>query len=132
MTTRIARCECGALTAACEGEPVRRSVCHCRSCQRRSGSAFSLNSTWAEAQVTISGESRMFERLGEEGHWGRSHFCTTCGTTLFWRIERSPGMVYVAVGGFADPAFPEPEVAVYGELAPPWVRFETAGPMRQH
>ncbi|HEX8538903.1 MAG TPA: GFA family protein [Cystobacter sp.] len=68
---------------------------------------------------------------GEEGHWGRMHFCPVCGTTLFWRIERAPGMIYVAVGGFADADFPEPEVAVYGEQAPPWLRIETKTPIRQ-
>lgn len=125
MTTRTARCACGALSAACEGEPARRSLCHCYSCQRRTGSAFSLNSTWDEAQVTIAGESRVYERTGEEGHWARSHFCPTCGTTLFWRIELLPEMVYVAVGCFADRAFPEPEVVVFSERGRPWIRIET-------
>lgn len=128
MTTRIAHCSCGALSAACEGEPERRSVCHCFSCQRRTGSALSWNSTWPEAQVTIAGESLVYERTGEEGHWARNHFCAVCGTTLFWRIERAPGMVYVAAGCFGDPAFAEPQVAVYSECAPPWVRLETAAP----
>ena len=91
----------------------------------------SANSAWPEEAVTVSGESRVFERLGEEGHWGRMHFCPVCGTTLFWRIERAPGMIYVAVGGFADADFPEPEVAVYGEQAPPWLRIETKTPIRQ-
>ena len=129
MTIRTARCGCGALSATCEGEPARRSLCHCLSCQRRTGSAFSLNSTWPEARVTIEGESRVYERIGDEGHWGRSHFCPICGTTLFWRIERAPGFVYVAVGCFADPAFPEPEIAVFSERGRPWIRFETAGPL---
>jgi hypothetical protein len=91
----------------------------------------SANAAWPEAQVTIEGESRMFERRGEEGHWGRHHFCTTCGTTVFWRIARAPGMVYIAVGAFADPGFPEPEVAVYSENAPPWIRLETQAPIRE-
>lgn len=131
MTTRTARCACGALAAVCEGEPARRSVCHCLSCQRRTGSAFSLNSSWADEQVRIEGESKVWERTGEEGRWARSHFCPTCGTTLFWRIELRPGFVYVAVGCFADPTFPQPEVAVYSERAHPWLLLETASPLRE-
>jgi hypothetical protein len=131
MTMRIARCACGALRARCEGEPARRSVCHCFACQRRTGSAFSFNSTWPEARVTIEGESRVYERTGEEGHWARGHFCPTCATTLFWRIERAPGFVYVAAGCFADPQFPEPEVAVYSERRHKWIRLETAAPLRE-
>jgi len=131
MTTRTAQCACGALRATCEGEPVRRSLCQCFSCQRRTGSAFSLNATWPDEQVSIEGKSRVFERSGEEGHWARSHFCPACGTTLYWRIERQPGMTYVAVGCFADPTFPVPEFAVYSERGRPWIRFETEPPLVQ-
>lgn len=129
MTQRIARCACGSLSATCEGEPLRRSICHCFACQQRSGSAFSWNAVWPDEQVRIAGESREFVRYGEEGHWGRHHFCPTCDNTVFWQIERRPGMTYVAVGCFSEPDFPEPEMAVYSEQAPPWLRFETKAPM---
>lgn len=131
MTRRVASCSCGALQAVCEGEPVRRSVCHCFSCQKRTGSAFGLNATWPEDKVRIEGESRAWTGSGDEGHWVRTHFCPTCGSTLFWTIERRPGMISIAVGCFADPAFPEPEVSVYGERARQWIRFETAAPLAQ-
>jgi hypothetical protein len=41
MTTREARCSCGALTAVATGDPVRNSVCHRLDCKRTTGSAFS-------------------------------------------------------------------------------------------
>ena len=123
--TRTASCGCGALTATCTGEPTRRSVCHCHSCQRRTGSAFSLNATWPAGRVRIEGDSTVFTRTSEDGFWGRHHFCPTCGTTLFWEIERRPGEIYVAVGAFADGSFPEPQVSVYREFGHPWLRLET-------
>lgn len=131
MSSRVASCSCGALKVLCEGEPLRRSVCHCLSCQRRTGSAFSVNSLWPEDTVRIEGESRAWTGTGDEGHWVRTHFCPDCGGTVFWRIERQPGMVYVAVGCFADPGFPEPTVAVYSERRHPWVRLETSGPLAE-
>lgn len=118
MGERIARCACGALSVRCDGEPARISLCHCDACKRKSGSAFSFNATFRDDQLVIAGRSSQYERFGEDGGgWVRQHFCPTCGTTLFHRIELRPGMVTIAVGGFADPDFPPPTVEVYAELA---------------
>lgn len=131
MTDRIAECSCGALKAVCMGEPVRRSMCHCLNCQRRTGSAFSLNATFPVDQVRIEGETRTFERISDEGYWGRFRFCPQCGVTVFYEIERRPGMVTIPVGTFADPAFPEPLVSVYENRRHPWLRFETNEPLER-
>ena len=57
---RVARCHCGAVEAACEGEPRKVSLCHCRDCQRRTGSAFSVAVFYPKEQVRPSGETRAF------------------------------------------------------------------------
>ena len=129
MTERVARCSCGALTATCEGEPVRRSICHCTECQRRTGSAFGLQATYAVDRVRTLGESRAFTRSSDDGYWVRSHFCPVCGTTLFLELERRPGMVTIPAGAFADLDFPEPTVSVYTERQRPWLRIETSEPL---
>lgn len=120
---RIATCSCGALRAQCSGEPARVSVCHCLDCKRRTGSAFSYNATFAAEQVETSGPSNPFTRSSEEGFWGRHHFCPECGDTLFYEIERRPGMITVPVGAFADPDFPPPTVSVYGERRHAWLHI---------
>lgn len=129
---RTASCLCGQLTATCEGEPIRRSVCHCLDCQRRTGSAFSVNAHWPAEQVRIEGESRAFTRSSDDGFWGRHYFCPTCGASVHYEIERRPGVISVPVGAFADPGFPEPLVAVYDERRHPWVRIETSTPIEVH
>lgn len=121
MTTREARCSCGALAATTTGEPARISVCHCLDCKRRTGSAFSWNSTWAEAQVEIRGEHANFTRTSDDGFWGRHHFCPVCGTQLFYAIERRPGMISIPAGAFADPDFPAPTIEVYAERRCLWL-----------
>lgn len=121
MTTRIARCSCGALSATATGDPVRNSICHCLNCKRLSGSAFSWNATFAEGQVAISGEHASFTRLSDEGFWGRHHFCPKCGIRVFYAIERRPGMISIPAGLFADPDFPAPTIQVYTERLCPWL-----------
>lgn len=122
MTSRTASCACGQLSLACEGEPLRVSICHCLACQRRSGSAFSYQVRYPEAAVAVQGETREFVKAGGSGSLARFGFCPHCGSTVFWRPDALPGIVLVAAGAFADPAFPPPpQVSVYGERRHAWV-----------
>ncbi|QQP94651.1 GFA family protein [Lysobacter enzymogenes] len=122
MTRRTASCACGQLSLACEGEPLRISICHCLACQRRTGSAFSYQVRYPEASVAVQGETREFVKAGDSGNRARFGFCPHCGSTVFWRPEALPGIVLVAAGAFADPAFPPPpQVSVYGERRHAWV-----------
>lgn len=123
---RTATCSCGRLSAKCLGQPARISICACFDCQRRTGSPFSHNATFAREQVETSGDFLSFRRTSEEGFWAAHHFCPNCGNTVFYEIERRPGMISVPVGGFADPSFPEPQVSVYGERRPAWLAIKTA------
>lgn len=128
---RTATCSCGRLSARCQGEPVRLSVCHCLECQKRTGSAFGVQATFREENVTLSGDPSSFTRLGDEGHWAATSFCPDCGSTVWYRIERRPGMVSIPVGGFADPAFPEPRASVYEDRKHPWVELRPEQPLEQ-
>ena len=82
MSTRIARCSCGELTATIEGEPVRVSVCHCLACQRRTGSVFGAQARFARSQVRVAGQGRDYTRPGDEGPGATFTFCSTCGSTM--------------------------------------------------
>ena len=127
MVTRRAECSCGQLSATCSGEPLRVSVCHCLACKRRTGSAFSFNARFAEADVTIEGRAAAFTQTGDEGSRSTFSFCPECGTTVHYRNDRLPGMIAVPVGAFADPSFPPPTVSVYHDETRrhPWVEIRT-------
>lgn len=120
MTTRHATCACGALKLTTEGEPVRVSVCHCSACKRRTGSAFGVQARFASDQVAIEGTTAERVRVGDSGGRATMRFCPTCGSTVYWTLDALPDFVAVAVGAFADPAFPAPTVSVYDELRHPW------------
>ena len=126
MTTHIASCSCGALTAACEGDPIRVSVCHCLNCQRRSGSAFAVQARFAADRVSIRGDGREWVITGDEGGHARFRFCPVCGATVFYTADEDPGIIAIPVGAFADPNFPGPQVSVYETRRHPWV--EVVGP----
>ncbi len=121
MVVRTATCRCGQLSASCEGEPVRVSVCHCLECQKRSGSAFATQARWPDVQVTVSGESVVWERVADSGHRVTYRFCPVCGSTLAYVIEGWPGVTAIPVGAFADPNFPEPRFSVYEHRKHSWI-----------
>ena len=95
MSVRTAQCRCGQLTATCEGEPVRVSVCHCLECQKRSGSAFSAQARWPIEQVRIEGAWKTWEP--KEGKRASFRFCPECGSTLAYEIEAMPGLIAVVI-----------------------------------
>jgi len=121
MTTRQASCSCGQLEVTVSGEPVRISMCHCRACQRRTGSPFGVQARYAESDVEVNGQSQAWRRIADSGHSITFHFCPNCGSTVFYRPEQEPEIIAVAVGGFADPGFPPPTVSVYESRRHPWV-----------
>ena len=53
-------------------------------------------------------------------------FCPVCGTTVFHTEEGVDDSVSVAVGAFADPTFPAPEVSVYDSRRHSWVHLPPA------
>jgi hypothetical protein len=104
-----------------EGEPVRLSMCHCLECQRRTGSTFGVQARYPADRVRVEGRSTEYVRVSDEGESRTFHFCPECGATVFWRLAGQPDVVAVAVGAFADPAFPAPTVSVYEARRHPWV-----------
>lgn len=121
MTTREACCSCGQLRVICQGEPVTVALCHCRECQRRTGSAYGIAAFFARADVLVSGTYLDYDRPADSGFRVLHHFCPSCGSTVFWEPSRKPETVAVAVGAFADPDFPAPRKAVFEQHRHPWV-----------
>ncbi len=121
MTTRTAICSCGQLRVTCEGEPVRVSMCHCLECQRRTGSVFGAQARWPKERVAFEGESTTWVRTADSGNTISFHFCPSCGTTVWYRIDHIPDVVAVATGAFADPNFPAPKFSVYESRKHAWV-----------
>ena len=124
MAHREASCGCGQLRAMVEGDPRRVSICHCLACQRRTGSAFGVQSRFDRDQVRITGTSRTYTRVSDEdGEQRTSHFCAECGATVYIASSSTPDVLIIPVGAFADPGFPSPTVSVWEERMHNWVQL---------
>lgn len=124
---RTASCQCGQLTVRCTGDPVRISVCHCRECQKRSGSSFAAQARFPAERISVEGEDRTWQRQGDEGGTATFHFCPRCGSTVWYQADAQPELIAVAIGAFADPDFPAPHYSVYEDRKHGWVAISGDG-----
>ena len=110
-------CNCGAVRFEIT-EPFEASMyCHCTRCQRRTGTAASVNArVTSDAFRIVQGEDRI--RTWEPSGGGApKHFCGDCGSALF---SASPGTIGVRLGAVdGDPGI-RPSYRQYTAYAAAW------------
>ena len=121
MATRDASCSCGQLRLEATGDPMVVSMCHCLACQRRTGSAFSMQARFSIDRVRIEGRATEYVRISDGGKPCTFHFCPDCGATVFYTLATAPDVIAVPIGAFAEPSFPPPTVSVFESRRHPWL-----------
>lgn len=76
-------CHCGAITYEAEIDPEKVGICHCSDCQVLSGTAFRIAVPAHEDDFRISGEPRIYIRLGTTGARRAQAFCENCGSPVY-------------------------------------------------
>lgn len=105
MVNQTGGCLCGQIRYEVTAQPARVSFCHCRICQRQSGAAYAVEPIFARSDFKITqGTPKTYDHLSEgSGKVIHSHFCTNCGSGLFYTFERYPENMGIHAGGFDDP-----------------------------
>ena len=118
-------CLCGATRYSVTGVPIRTQVCHCKFCQRRTGSSFSVVVAFKEDKVQIRGEAlTVFEHRSDESQrWLRYGFCARCGTNVVLTVERDPSLRIVFGGTFDDPNWLKVDRHIWTRSANHWTTF---------
>jgi hypothetical protein len=117
-----ASCQCGKLTAdVADGAEAMTIACHCRDCQRRTGSPFGTIAYFPAGAVRVSGEALEFTRPTDAGNHFTTGFCPECGSTIYAKASRMPEITGVPVGAFADPSFAPPIRSVYEQSKHGWM-----------
>lgn len=115
-------CLCGAVRYVLRGDPQAAAVCHCRHCQRQSGSLFSFNLFIKEADYEQQGETRFFEDHGDSGHPSYRHFCGSCGSPIITKVSTMPGVVLVKAGTLDSlKGVQPPQIEIYTDRAAEWL-----------
>jgi hypothetical protein len=105
MSTHEGGCLCEEIRYAVKTQPMRVTICHCRFCQRATGSAYLVEPIFGKSDfAVISGQPKIYRhRSTGSGKMVDVHFCEKCGTKLFLSFERFPTVVGVYGGTFDDP-----------------------------
>ena len=92
-------CLCGAVRYIAEADPTSATVCHCRDCQKFTGSAFAALVRVAKEALTIEGALKTFSSIGGSGNPILRHFCPKCGSSIAEEPGTRPGMIIPCLSG---------------------------------
>lgn len=123
---RSGGCLCGAVRYRVDGEPLATAVCHCRHCQRQTGSAFSVMIAVRANGLSSNGEILTYMDRGESGGEVARDFCGTCGSPLFSRVLATPGVIYIKAGTLDGTDRLVPNIHVWTSSAQKWVAIDPA------
>jgi len=119
-------CQCGAVRYRIEAEPLGLAACHCRECQRQSGSAFGLSLDVPKGAVRLlSGELRVFTTVADSGRTKHCAFCPACGTRIYHDGETSTS---IKAGTLDDPTGLEPRAHYWTSSKHAWVAIPDGVP----
>jgi hypothetical protein len=119
-------CFCGALRYECEADPAIMVNCHCRHCQRASGTAFAAIAMVPKAATKVTGEARYFKTLADSGMEMERGFCPTCGSQVLLKLERRPTLIGIQAASFDDPSLFKPTLNIWTDSAQPWDHMDAA------
>ena len=121
MATRFTgRCICGSVHYECADDPIAAGNCHCRDCQRASGSAYAAALLVPAGALSITGEVKYYDVTGDSGGIVQRGFCPTCGARLFGKPAAGTGIISIMVGSLDDPSWYRPQADVYTVSAQLW------------
>ena len=110
-------CLCGAVSFESDADPVVTAACHCKDCQKHSGSAFGLYVAVPKKSLEVKGtELKTFEGKGGSGKsekYFHRTFCGSCGSSLYAAIESAPDLLFVHAGTLDDTNWVKPDVQAW-------------------
>jgi hypothetical protein len=116
-------CFCGAVRYRLKSAPMFVNCCHCRDCQRQTGSAFVINGVIEADRIElIKGKAEATAMSTESGRPHDIYRCSDCGTALWSDYGRRP-MRFVRMSTLDDAAAFAPDAHIFTRSKQPWVKL---------
>jgi hypothetical protein len=119
MAGLVGVCSCGSVRLAAEADARRIVNCHCNTCRRMNGSAFSSYVVVPHKMLSVSGDEHIAAYEVVPG--ARKHYCSRCGTPLFNVVSRYAGACMIYLGAIDPLPDGVPALNVYCESMLSWV-----------
>ncbi|MEZ5465692.1 MAG: GFA family protein [Lysobacteraceae bacterium] len=118
-------CDCGQVRYRLSGPPLIVHCCHCRWCQRESGTAFALNALIESDRVTVlQGEPVLVDTPSESGKGQLIARCPDCHIAV-WSHYAGGGrsLSFIRVGSLDDPDRLPPDIHIFAASKQPWLQL---------
>ena len=119
-------CACGKVRYKLTNDPLIVHACHCRDCQRITGSAFVIN-IWMEKQFVEStgkAKPKSFRLAGGTGQAHDVYFCDRCGVYVWSEYHGAPNDAYFVRAGTLDkPESVAPDVHIFTRSKVSWLEL---------
>ncbi len=116
------RCACGEVRYRLHDRPFAVHCCHCRDCQRETGSAFVINGLVETPAVEVAaGAPKTVDTPSASGKGQKIVRCPACHVAL-WSHYAGMGdnAAFVRVGTLEDPDACPPHVHIFARSKQPW------------
>jgi len=123
-------CDCRRIRYRMEAAPLFVHCCHCRWCQRESGSAFALNAMIETDRLTLLGDApEVVDTPSASGRGQLVARCPTCRIAV-WSHYGGAGraVAFVRVGTLDDPDAMPPDIHIFTASKQPWVVLPVGTP----
>jgi hypothetical protein len=118
-------CSCRTVRYKLTDSPLIVHACHCRDCQRITGSGFVVN-IWIE-RCFVEKNAAPLDSYTLKGGTGKPHevfFCGKCGTYLWSKYHIVPSeCLFVRAGTLDNPAVVKPDVHIFTRSKLPWLKL---------
>jgi len=122
-------CACGRIRYECSEQPIVQLICHCRDCQRASGSAFAAVLVVPSDRLKFSGSELKYHSINaDSGRTMRRGFCNECGSPVSIRRPETPLVEFLQAASLDDPSKFRPSCEVWVSRADPWHPLHAATP----
>src|SRR5262245_56030753 len=120
MASQMGGCACGRVRYELTEPPARMLNCHCRDCQRASGSAYAAILVAPAEGLRLSGELRYHAVTSERDTRIERGFCPTCGSPVAGKLGARPDLMLLQAASLDDPSLFSPQMNIWTRSAPPW------------
>ena len=114
-------CQCGSVRYRLTTEPLRVAACHCKECQRQSGSAFGMAMPVPRDSLTVTGPTKQVMRIVDSGNQVTGVFCPECGVRIYHVLPSAPDVLSLKPGTLDDTSWLRPDRFIWMKSAQGWV-----------
>jgi hypothetical protein len=120
-------CLCGAVTYEITAALNLIENCHCRTCRKAHGAAFSTNTAVPTNALKIQGEENLTQYVSSANRV--KCFCSKCGSQLFIRRTNAPEITVITLGTLDDDPQVQPSRHVFFDSRAPWFDLDARLPV---